>query len=297
MTKMKILAASLALAFSAGSQAALTLPTATTTGSSLFLTAWVDGVVTYARDLGITMGTLLNNANPNTGTLPNSAWVSESGALMDKTVYANFAGDANWSASGLSGLYGTNVRWNITAAEIGSAPVSYLSTFDLTGTTSPGTKNGSLINSTATNNAGQFMAALNNPANFSSGPTPDCSTSTSCYSAWNPGNPATADGTPFGATWVGESDDTAGEGSEGLTFWYYRSADTGFTQRTPLQFANSADVGRWYLEADGDVRYELNGAAPVPVPGALLLFGSGLLGLIGVSRRRKAGQVQNLAAA
>lgn len=296
MKKMKILAASVALALGATSASAAMTNTTASTGSSLFLTAWVDGVVTYARNLGLTMGDLLNNPAPNTATAPNAAWVSESGALFDKTTYTSFAGDANWTASGLAGLYGPGVRFTITSAEVGTAPVSLLSSFDLAGFTSPGTKSGSEINQAGGAAVlGGFINALTNPANFSG--NPDCGANNSCYSTWSTSNPATADGSPFGATWTGDADDSAGEGSDGTTFWYYRAPATGFTEYTPAQFRNSANAGYWYLEADGDVRYELAGAAPVPVPGALLLFGSGLLGLIGVSRRRKAAPVQNFAAA
>jgi hypothetical protein len=41
------------------------------------------------------------------------------------------------------------------------------------------------------------------------------------------------------------------------------------------------------LDSLGDVSYTLAAAASaVPIPGALWLFGSGLLGLIGISRRK-----------
>ena len=41
----------------------------------------------------------------------------------------------------------------------------------------------------------------------------------------------------------------------------------------------------WNLSADGSLTY---GAPAVPVPAAVWLFGSGLIGLVGVARRRKA---------
>jgi hypothetical protein len=286
MKRLKVLAASVALALGASSaSAAMTLPN-TSTGSTLFLTAWVDNVVTYARNLGITLSTVLNNSNPDLASAPNAAWVSESGALFDKNVFGSFAGDANWTASNLATLYGSStVRWNITAAEtgVGGTPQSYVSTFDLaTDLTSPGQENGSTIFSRA-NVAGQYIGAVTTPSNFLSGPTPDCAANNSCYLAWNGSNNATADGSPFGSNWTGE--DTASEGSESGTFWYYQASASDFTNRTPLQFKNSMSVGQWFLESDGDVRYEL--AAAIPVPAAVWLFGSGLLGFAAVARRRK----------
>jgi len=293
--KAKVLAASLALAFSAGAQAAMTQTTAST-GSSLFLTAWVATVggpggftgVTYARNLGITMGDLLNNVAPNSATAPNAAWVSESGALFDKTSYTNFGSDANWTNSGLNAFFGSaDVKWNITAAEAGTVPVSYLSTFDTTGTVAGA--NGSNINARASS-VGNFILALTTPGNFAAGPTPDCAANNSCYSSWNTGNNATADGSPFGANWAGS--DTAAEGTEGISFWYHRATNTSLSGSfAPIQFKNSLNTGKWFLEADGDVRYELDAAAaPIPVPGALWLLGSGLLGFFAVARRRKLGQ-------
>ena len=46
--------------------------------------------------------------------------------------------------------------------------------------------------------------------------------------------------------------------------------------------------GNWYSISFGDVTGEIQGVdlAPVPVPAAVWLFGSGLLGLVGVARRR-----------
>ena len=51
---------------------------------------------------------------------------------------------------------------------------------------------------------------------------------------------------------------------------------------------NSQNVGMWSLDAAGDVTYSLAAAvvSQVPLPGALWLFGSGLLALVGIGRRR-----------
>jgi hypothetical protein len=287
MKKLKVLAASVALALGATSASAALTNTTGATGSSLFLTAWVNGVVTYARNLGLTMGNVLNDTNPNVATTPNAAWVSESGALFDKNVFGSFAGDANWTASGLAAAYGTNVQFTITAGEAGAAPSSHVSTYDFAGFTSPGTKSDSeIVSAVSASTLGGFILGLTAPANFPGNP-PDnsCLANNSCYSSWAAGNPATADGAPFGANWTGDSDDSAGENSEGLGFWYYRALGGSFTERTPIQFRNSMNAGQWFLESDGDVRYEL--AAAIPVPAAVWLFGSGLLGFAAVARRRK----------
>lgn len=50
--------------------------------------------------------------------------------------------------------------------------------------------------------------------------------------------------------------------------------------------AANAYAGFFYLSSSGDLTYNI--ASPVPLPPAVWLFGSGLLGLIGVGRRRQA---------
>ena len=47
---------------------------------------------------------------------------------------------------------------------------------------------------------------------------------------------------------------------------------------------NNFDYNTWRLDADGTLSY---GVSAVPVPAAVWLFGSGLIGLVGVARRRK----------
>jgi hypothetical protein len=58
------------------------------------------------------------------------------------------------------------------------------------------------------------------------------------------------------------------------------SSQTGFFAGTKIQALDN-----WRLDADGTLTY---GAPAVPVPAAVWLMGSGLLGLVGVARRRKA---------
>jgi hypothetical protein len=47
-------------------------------------------------------------------------------------------------------------------------------------------------------------------------------------------------------------------------------------------------AGFWFLTSGGQLTYNIAAAAPVPLPAAVWLLGSGLLGLIGVGRRRSA---------
>ena len=61
----------------------------------------------------------------------------------------------------------------------------------------------------------------------------------------------------------------------------------GFTGNNSAGTLQSYILGTASLGADGTLTIAGNGAAPVPLPAAVWLFGSGLMGLVGVSRRRK----------
>jgi hypothetical protein len=53
-------------------------------------------------------------------------------------------------------------------------------------------------------------------------------------------------------------------------------------------FANSEGVaGKWDLSHDGTLTWNSAAVSAVPVPAAVWLFGSGLLGLAGVARRKQ----------
>lgn len=57
----------------------------------------------------------------------------------------------------------------------------------------------------------------------------------------------------------------------------------------PASTVTTAYSGFWFLSSTGDLTYNVAAAgAPVPLPAGLWLLGSGLLGMFGVGRRRKA---------
>jgi hypothetical protein len=63
----------------------------------------------------------------------------------------------------------------------------------------------------------------------------------------------------------------------------------GFTgNNSKVSVVQSYILGSAILGADGTLTISGNSPAPVPLPAAVWLFGSGLMGLVGVSRRRKA---------
>jgi hypothetical protein len=92
-------------------------------------------------------------------------------------------------------------------------------------------------------------------------------------------------GTTLGNVFAsGTVNGTAGGGA--IDFWQATQvAGTPTATVKPLHYTNGSGAGQFTLSAQGDLQYSIPGGA-VPLPAAVWLFGSGLLGLIGVGRRR-----------
>jgi len=75
-------------------------------------------------------------------------------------------------------------------------------------------------------------------------------------------------------------------GGTGVGFYTLTQTQAGPGNGTKVQFANASGNGIWAVDASGDVTYTIPGASAVPLPAAIWLLGSGLVGLAGVGRRR-----------
>lgn len=76
--------------------------------------------------------------------------------------------------------------------------------------------------------------------------------------------------------------------SVGTAMGFYQvsaSSNNQFANATVMQYANATGIAQWLLGADGHLTYSLGGA-PVPLPAAVWLLLSGLVGMGTVSRRR-----------
>jgi hypothetical protein len=96
----------------------------------------------------------------------------------------------------------------------------------------------------------------------------------------------------FGANLGGlASGNNAGAAVGGsLDFYQVTGTGSSLTKQTPVQFTNpsTSAAAVWTLSATGDLTYTVPGSGPppVPLPAAVWLFGSGLLGLAGIGRRK-----------
>lgn len=76
-------------------------------------------------------------------------------------------------------------------------------------------------------------------------------------------------------------------------FWEFGTLGGGGIGQTDIKnlFGNAQGNASWILQSNGTLTYHVAAApAEVPIPAAAWLFGSGLLGLVGIARRRKNGQ-------
>lgn len=256
--KLKALAAALALAAAAPVFAAQIVD-GTSGHSDLVMSAWDPVAQTgYAMNLNIQMNGFAGNSN------------------------LSFAPDANMAAF-LGKVSPANILWNIVAVDSTGSPtvggeLNVFSTADTTPAAPQNIKMGSAVSQENT-----YFAYVNGLTTGDGG-SPALSSGNSVYhTATSAIDYAYAGSGTHNSTFGGAfAFSNAGALGQSLNFYEISSVTgTKLTKTKVTPFAG----GTWTLSSNGALNYAVT-TSPVPVPAAAWLFVSGLLGLVGVSRRK-----------
>lgn len=254
-------------------------------GSSLFLSVW-DSVrsVSYTRNLGTNLNGFLPS---NLTTLPNDGNVVGTAVTGNRTpgagVVATFPGDALFTST-FGASSPADVKWNIVAFDSVASIGGGLSRVITTAAAPPNTTNAG-IGLIATGGTTYLAALLNDYPVFSD-------PGQNSVVATNPELNSFAGRANWGEGLNGGNLTSSATGFASELGFYYlaRTQVSGIntTLATNMRFQNSANFAKWTLAANGTATYSLDaaGAAPIPLPPAVGLFGAGLAALWGIARRR-----------
>ncbi len=272
--KIKLLVAAIALAASANASAAILSPLPTNSGgyglSEAVFSIWDPTTnQSYAMDLGTTWQTFRDNLN-NTAFSVSYNVNTAAGSVYDAAVGASDT---------------ANLIWNVSVANGQNPDYSNFEDFGFIGTSISGKDINDNALKQAINKHDQYATALrgsmsndgfgsDTPADVNNDPALNDEYFGTIANGGYSGNNGIW-GTSYATNFA--LDNTAAYGTD-LDFYYYQ---TGGFVLVPNKYKA---VGSWSFDG-ATLAY----AAPstVPVPAAVWLFGSGLLGLVGIARRKE----------
>jgi hypothetical protein len=263
-----------ATALGLGATSAFALGVPNTNSSNLILVVEnLTTQATYALDTGIAINTVLPTANVVKGTIlgttmPQISQTIAPSAALTAFLASNPASGDSWTLEG--GQYngaGVNLSTNANSNAVGAAKMIFASAIG------------------TTNNGVVANFNLGNLTTFENGINTDITTGGVL-------NPLTTAAETSGTGLYGANAQTKysliGASDMGAVGVTNAIQLFGFTGNAVAGTLNSYILGSATLAADGTLAINPGSPAPVPLPAAVWLFGSGLMGLVGVSRRRKA---------
>lgn len=222
----------------------------TTTGTSM--TEWLGSDV---GSFGAPSATPAGGETLDYGILGGSSQFS---SLFSASEIA--AGDVSFTVSGVNDVVTTSPVVDLTLSKPGTIRLNTLESVASSAVTGVG----SILNAAAgCNNANPCIATSTTAPGYAVG--------------------------KFGGALGGLSSSSSAAGIVGgaaLDFYQIVGTGTASTLQTPVQFANATGAATWTLSSSGDLVYNVPSPSAVPLPAAVWLLGSGLLGLAGVGRRK-----------
>lgn len=271
---MKTLVAAVALCAAGGANAAIDLgPAGMGDNSELFLSAWdPERVVSYTRDLGIHFEDFLASDQ-----FSNRSWSGNPSSLFGTT----FA-DSNPA----------NIRWNVGASNQFNSDFSNVATYGVLSTSNDPQ---SLIKSTVELNFNALDSMVANARNYAqsasglagnANPADNISSNSS-------GGPNYAGDPGIWSNTFGSVTGFLNDAGVDASLAFYRiGANSEFTSAVVDKLA-----GTFKLSSIGELTYTVDAdITPIPVPPAVWLLGSALVGLIGIARRKREPAEEALAA-
>ena len=278
--KMKLLVAAVALA--AAGQASAAIVTSASGNGELFLSVY-DAVAqkSYTRDLGITIdqflsaGSIAPVSGSNFAFNPSATPAVGAGNVVSDGYHLTFGVDALLqSFMGNAGVLNSGITWGVGAMD-GNGVHRYLTTTNATASTIA-TLNNTQVKNFATSDV--YLLAVNALTNAADS-NGSITATPADGAAYVPAN--------FSSNWSGNAnfDMTALVGQDQNFFMLNTVGTKATTKVAVTEYLNANGNAVWNLASNGTLTY--NAPSAVPVPAAVWLLGSGLIGMVGVARRRK----------